>query len=406
VLLLLALVLTVTLLPATAADAAVQRVKPRFFGMTDSDPSSWPNRPVGAMRLWDAGVAWHQIEVAPNQFDWTRLDAVVQEARSNGAKPLLVLGMTPQFHAKKPHAFGLWGEGTSSPPKMWAWKRYVRKVVNRYGSKLDYQVYNEANVVEFWAGTPRQMAKLTKVTYNIVNRIAPRAKVVSPALATRLTGQRKWLRTFYAQRLKRKPVSRFMDIVAVHLYPLPNQGPEESMDIFRSVRTMLGWADVHKPIWNTEINYGLQVGGGGTAKNISRRKEAAYVARTYILNASMNIKRVYWYSWALQDLANTQLTRADGSTVTRAGIAYGVVREWLLRTKMQGCDENRRGTFTCTVTYGKGVKRIYWNPDRRATIRAVGSATRMENLRGTQEKLTGGERIRVGKMPVMIRSKR
>ena len=402
----LALVLTVTLLPATAADAAVQRVKPRYFGMTDSDPSTWPNRPVGSLRLWDSGVAWHQIEVAPNEFDWTRLDAAVRESRSNGAKPMLVLGMTPRFHALKPNAFGLWGTGTSSPPKMWAWKRYVRKVVNRYGAKLDYQVYNEANVVEFWAGSPRQMAKLTKATYTIVNRIAPRAKVVSPAMATRLTGQRKWLRTFYAQRLTRKPVSRFMDVVAVHLYPLPNEGPEDSMDIFRSVRTMLGWAKVRKPIWNTEINYGLQVGGGGTAKDISRRKEAAYVARTYILNASMNIKRVYWYSWSLQGLANTQLTRADGATVTRAGIAYGVVRDWLLGTRMQGCDRDRSGTYTCTASYGDGVKRIYWNPSRLVTIRAVGSATRMENLRGTREKLSGGEGVRVGKAPILIRSKR
>lgn len=402
----LTLVLIATLLPATAADAAVQRVTPRFFGMTDNEPLTWPNRPVGSIRLWDSGVTWRDIETRPGVFDWARLDAVVAKARAEGAKPLLVLGLTPGFHAQNPRDAGLYGRGTSSMPNMKPFRRYVRKAVQRYGSTLDYQVWNEANVLPFFSGTPRQMAKLTKATYEIVNRYAPRAKVVSPALATRLTGQRKWLRTYFAQRLGGIPVKRYMDVVALHLYPLPDQGPEASMSILNSVKTMLRWANVRKPIWNTEVNYGIRVGGGGIASNISRQKEAAFVARTYILNAAGNVKRVYWYSWQVQGLVNTQLTESDGVTLTRAGRAYGVVRDWLVQTSMQGCDRDRRGTYVCTVKNAEGVRRIYWNPSRRATVRAVGSAFEKQTLRGTRERLTGGERIRLGISPVLVSSKR
>ncbi len=76
------------------------------------------------------------------------------------------------------------------------------------------------------------------------------------------------------------------------------------MTLLTAVRTMLKQAGVTKPVWNTEINYGLL--GGGTAKRITASKQAAYVARTFMLNAANNVKRVYWYSWDLQNLANTR----------------------------------------------------------------------------------------------------
>jgi hypothetical protein len=52
------------------------------------------------------------------------------------------------------------------------------------------------------------------------------------------------------------------------------------------------------------------------------------------------------------------------------------------------------------------VKRIYWNPSRRTSIRAVGSATSVQMVLGKQRKLHGGERLSVNYAPIMVRSKR
>ena len=397
--------LALTVLPAQPAEAAVQRVNTRFFGMTDGDPVSWPNAKIGAMRLWDSGVTWRQIETRPGVFTFTTLDSQVRAARTHGARPLIVLGMTPRFHAERPNATGVYGSGSTSMPRLIPWRRYVAKVVGRYGATADYQVWNEANVSDFWKGSPAQMATLTKIVSKVVNGKAPRAKVVGPALATRLTGQRKWLRDFYAQRTGGRKVGGWVDIVSLNLYPLAQDGPEDSITLLNASRTMLRAAGVTKPIWNTEINYGLQTGGGGTARDISRAKEAAYVARTYVLNAAGNVKRVFWYSWQLQQgLANTQLSFPDGD-LTRAGVAYTVVREWLLG-RMQGCSRNGRGTYTCVVAYSDGLRRIYWNPSRTDTVRTAPSATRRENLLGVSEDLRGGETLRVTKLPIMVRSRR
>lgn len=402
----LALGLSVTLLPAEPASAAPQRVTSRNLGMTDSDPVSWPQAKVGAIRLWDSGVTWRNLETSPGVFDFSRLDAQVGAARSRGAEVLLVLGQTPRFHATRPRAFSYYGPGASSMPTLKSWRNYVGKVVRRYkGRGVDYQVWNEANVSGFWSGTKPQLATLTKVTAKVVAANDASALVVSPALATRLTGQRRYLRDFYALRTGGRPVAGWVDVVSLHLYPLAKQGPEASAALLAASRTMLGALRVRKPIWNTEINYGLKTGGGGSATQITKAKQAAFVGRTYILDAAGGVKRTFWYSWTLQGLANTRLTTPGGS-LTPAGTAFRVVGKWLIGTRMLGCTRDGRGTYTCTARYSGGVKRMYWNPSRTVSFRTVPSATRVTTMQGSFRALEGGETLRVGFSPVMVRSGR
>jgi hypothetical protein len=403
--LLAAVALCAPLLSASPAQAATPRVTSTYFGMTDSTPTSWPATRVGSIRLWDSGVTWRHLETSPGVFDFTNLDQQVAVARSHGARPLLTLGSTPRFHATKPNQAALYGRGSASMPRLWAWERYVRKVVSRYGTKVDYQVWNEANVQGFWTGTPRQLAKLTQVTSKIVNANAPAAKLVSPSLGTRLSGQRLWLRNFYAQTVGGRRVARWVDVVSLHLYPLPSQGPEAAMKQLAAARSHLRALGVNKPIWNTEVNYGIQVGGGGTAKDISSRREAALLTRTYVLNIQNGVYRVYWYSWDLQRFANTFLTTPAGA-LTQAGVAFGVVRTWLQGTRASGCSRSSNGTYTCTFKYGSGVKRVYWNPSRKASVQTVSSATRLTYQTGGSTAIRGGKRIGVDFAPVMVRSRR
>jgi hypothetical protein len=398
--------LGLTLLSAAPASATTsQRVTGTFFGMHDGDPTTWPNASIGEIRLWDSNVNWRQIETSNGVFDFTHLDAEVAAARAHGARVLLVLGQTPRFHSTKPSKLGSYGLGAASMPTQTAWTNYVFKVVNRYkGQGVDYQVWNEANVAGYWNGTAAQMAKLTQITSRIVNNNDSSAAVVAPALATRLTGQRKFLRTFYGERVGGKKVSAYVDAVALNLYPVPKGTPEQSMTLLAASRTMLKAAGVNKPIWNTEINYGLL--GGGSANNITRAKEQAYVARTLVLNAENNIRRMFWYAWDLQSLANTQLTMTNGTSLAPAGKSYETVRGWLLGTRTKGCVRDSKGTYTCTLAFSGGVKRIYWNPSRHVTVRAVKSARASVGVFGVAKPLSGGEAIGVGQSPILVRSAR
>jgi hypothetical protein len=96
--------------PTETGPAPIDRA---FFGVHDHDPvgeaaGGWPDGPVGSMRAWDAAVTWRDIEPAPGQYEFGRLDALVDTAEQNDADVLLVLGQTPAFHAVDPTQTATW----------------------------------------------------------------------------------------------------------------------------------------------------------------------------------------------------------------------------------------------------------------------------------------------------------
>jgi polysaccharide biosynthesis protein PslG len=281
-----------------------------FFGMHDSDPvgKSWPKVPVGSLRVWDAGVVWRQVETAPGVYDFGRLDAIVKSARDHKAQTLIVLGQTPTFHARKPKKVGSYGPGAASMPDLAAWTAYVQAVVQRYaGDDVAFQVWNEANVEGYWNGTPRQMAKLTAAARTVVDAVTPKPVLVAPAMAVRNIGQRAGLRDLYAKKVAGVPVADLVDVVSLQLYPEVDAGPERSLELLDAARGILARAGVaaDKPIWDTEVNYGLQ--GGEVATPASTEQQQANVALTYLINAAGGIGRVYWYAWDLHAIADTDL---------------------------------------------------------------------------------------------------
>jgi hypothetical protein len=224
-------------------------------------------------------------------------------------------------------------------------------------------------------------------------------------MATRLIGQRMGIRDFYSRRIGGFPMAHWVDVVSLQLYPGPKERPEHSMDLLAAARSVLSSEGVHKPIWNTEINYGLQIGGGGQAAKITARKQAAYVARTYVLNAAAGIRKVFWYAWDLQTLANTKLSYANG-TVTPAGTTYGVVRSWLLGSRISPCSKDSRGTYHCVVRYSDGVRHIYWNPTRYVSIRTPATTTNWVNQAGVSTRIGSNKSLSIDYAPKMVRTRR
>jgi len=303
--------------------------------------------------LWDTGTNWRDVETSPGHYDFTTLDRAVETARAAGVRPVLVLGQTPSFYASDPDAPGWYGDGAPSAPSSLApWKAYVREVAKRYKTKIDYQVWNEPNVIGFWSGTVAQMATLTAAASATITKVAGRgATVVAPSFPLRLASQQKWFRKYWASKVGGKSVGTFVDVVSANLYPMADQLPEASMKLLRFARSVLPSSARHKPVWNTEINYGLL--GGDVAKEIPEAKQAAFVARTLLLNAGASVRRVFWFKWIVGDIANTHLVdESDGTTLTRAGRAWGVARGWIVGTDVTGCVATSKGKlkglYRCT----------------------------------------------------------
>jgi hypothetical protein len=381
-------------------------IEPAYFGMHDSDPvgDSWPDAPVGAIRVWDSGTVWNQVETSPGTYDWSRLDAIVETARARGAEVLIVLGQTPAFHSRRPEAPGAYGPGAPAMPDLDAWTAYLRAAMTRYtGEDIAFQVWNEANVAGYWAGTPAQMARLTAVARQVADEQPTPPVLVAPAMATRLLGHRAFFRDFYRQRVDGRPVADFVDVLSFQLYPEAGKPVERSMELLDATRALLRieGVDPAKPIWNTEINYGLQ--GGLPATPATEERQVANVVTTYVLNAAYDVERVYWYSWDLQGIADTALVGADNTTKTAAGAAVSVVREWLVGTVPQGCADTREGVWVCRFAAADGTRTVYWNPAGRTVVRTPFASGVTQTVDGGRQPLPlGGTRLEIGPVPVLV----
>ena len=106
--------------------------------------------------------------------------------------------------------------------------------------------------------------------HDVRHRIDRHALVIAPSMVTRLGYQLKGLSKYYHQRVGGKPVWKYVDAVALSLYPLPKYGSRTGVPeghhqaaTDRPGTAAQGGVPGSKPIWNTEVNYGLQSGSNG-----------------------------------------------------------------------------------------------------------------------------------------------
>lgn len=406
-------------LPASAANV---RVRHTLFGMHDGtgSSSSFQHLHEGVVRLWDVGVQWQQIETSRGHYSWARLDQLVSQAQAAHAEVTMVVALTPHFYAARP---------TDPPRNVDRYRAFVRALMKRYRSFhgergiAAYQVWNEANISTFWTGTAVQLARLTRAMDQVRDHVDPRAKVIAPPMVTRLKYQLDGLSRYYHQRLGGVPVWRYVDAVALSLYPLPTYGrrlgvPEDAIRQLGVAERRLRGAGVPraKAIWNTEINYGLQSGsrGGTSARRISESRQAANVVRTYLLNAAAGVKRVFWYRYDMHrlpgggSLSNTLLSALDRpESVTGAGRAYLRAQRWMHGTLLgprhgRPCRADRHGTHRCVIRDATGRRYVYWNPFHAARVRLPKGVHHLQGVLGAVSTVQPGSTLKVGYKPVMV----
>ena len=420
-----AAVLAAVVVPAQAAPAASGiAVSKYFFGMHDSKPESWPKAKVGALRLWDAGVSWREIEKTPGVYDFARLESEVTAARAHGAEITLVLGQTPTFweagvvqpgcDTAPTNAYcSRYGQGASSVPNPDAYFNYVHALaVQFHGRIAALQVWNEANVPGYWAGSATDMAQLTFVAAAAVRDVnktyGTSTKLVSPGFVARSNNG--FIDRYFAAKPAGSAVANFLDVVGLSLYPSAAGGPEDSMTVLSNVRAIMAKRKVSKPIWNTEINYGLAAGGTGKKPPaISSQRQSAYIVRTFLLNANAHVARVFWYAWDLKTIGNTMMTSGSSDTPTAASKAFGLTQSWMTGSRLTGCARYKRGaykgTYVCTLRYKGGVKRVFWNPTKRVRMTMPSTTTYRITLSGRKLKLKHSAKLTVDYRPVLVRSK-
>lgn len=386
-----------------AAPAQAGKIGASWFGIAfhqaAGEPTPYPAVPVSALLV---NASWRQIETSPGVYDFGTLRRLVDAASAHGDRPTLVMGSTPEFYASDfPDTIEFAGPGSTTMPKdIQTWINYVRALAREFGTTVDYLPWNEPCIIEFWSGTMPQMAELVQSASVVLTAEAEPATFLAPSCPARKKYQQALISQMYAQEVGGKPLASWVDAVPVNAYPLENQGPEDAHALFQKVQGILKQQGVKKPIWVTEINYG--VGGVNEAAVISERKQAENVAKTLPLFASLGVKKLMWFGWDVK-WVNTFLTPFGVFTrLTRAGRTWSVARKWILGTTVT-CARKSSGVWTCTAKNSKGVRRIYFRAKGTSTIAPPAGARTRQDMDGITTRLRAGAKITVTTSPVMVK---
>ncbi len=389
---------------SAAPTAEANAVPASLVGMQieGEEVEAWSSAPFGALRLWDNGTAWSQIETSKGVYHWKNLDGALANAKSKGMKDILmVLGTTPTWAASKvtTPVYPPYPGANSAPKNMADWDTWVREVVTRYkGQITSYEIWNEANLKEFFNGTPAQLAEMTKRAYDIIKANDPAAKVVSASPALRLQSA---FDRFYATYLSELAKLNWpVDVLAMHTYPKADGDPVargKLIEMAKKVITDSG-APADMPVWDTELNYGLAGPGALPKQKITGLKAAGWVVRTYIDNLRYGVERSYWYIWTQKPYPLLGIQAYPGSPAEQGFFA---VENWVVGSSFGGCTETGN-VVTCNFTRAGQKSIVAWANTGTAPYSAPAGSTLVCDPAAKCSPVPAGSQLTLTEVPVRI----
>jgi hypothetical protein len=356
-------------------------------------PVDWGTPGVGAswVRLWDAGVSWAQMEPTQGNIDFSKLRASIESAERSGARVLYVLGDTPGWaNGGRPGNFA---------PTTGSALNFIGALKNEFGSRIGaYEVWNEGNLQTYWIGSQQQLAELTK---GIKDVIGDTSMVLAASTGTRATNA---FVTNYGDYLDSlKALGWPVDGYTVHSYPVASAGPVERVGELGQFKTMLALRGAPvKPIWDTEVNYGL-AGLGEGRRVIDDSTGAAYIAQSFIQSIQYGIDTTYWYMWTGtrgdEPILGTQLNPSTPISNT----VWNNLRGMLNGSRMTRCAESDDVGFACQFAPGGGAPfTLMWTRAGTSQVNVSGIGTQVCDLLGNACTPVTNNTVTIGMLPVRV----
>ncbi len=393
------------LLPSSAAQQVGQPgfspIQPTFFGMHihyAATGTRWPSVSFGSWRLWDANVAWAELEPQQGKWKFHLLDSYLALADNHGVELVLTLGMTPTWASARPNepsAYGTKAVGWAAEPARIAdWDDYVWEVATRYKGRIRYwEIWNEPNGGGFYSGTMEQMLEMAQHAYTILKNVDADNVVITPS-AVGVPGIA-WL-----ARYLQAGGGQSADVIGFHFYVYPAP-PEAMLPRIQKVQSLMmlnGVAD--KPLWNTES------GWSRPSVFATDDEMMAFVSRALLLNAVGGVSRFYWYAWDNSSWVTLFMLDPWNSKPTAAAYAYAETEQWITGAQPKGCTVGSDGIWLCDfVGADKNPFWIAWNPAgaMQSSVHLRTGATQLRTLAGQSLELAGRSQIEIGIVPVLLR---
>ena len=362
--------------------------------------AAWASAPFGALRLWDNGTGWSQIETAKGEFKWDNLEGALTNAASKGMTDILyVLGTTPEWASANAGEDDYPQPGAASAPdNLEDWDEWVTAVVENFGDQIPYyQIWNEANLANFYSGTPAEMAEMTKRAHDIIKAANPDALIVAPSPSTRIEAS---FDRFYPEYLAElEKLDWPVDVWTLHSYPDGEGTPATRAELIERFKASLETAGAPElPIWDTEINYGIAGPGDIPGREITGAEAAGYVVRTYIDDLRLGVDRSYWYIWSLKPLDFLGIQALPGSDAEQGFFALD---NWVVGALFDGCTETD-GAVICDFNRDGTSWIVAWAEDGEATYTTPDNSQLVCDPLATCQEAAPGTEITLTEVPVRV----
>jgi len=356
-------------------------------------PVDWGTPAVGAswIRLWDSGVTWAEVETSDNNFNFTKLRASIAAAESQGSRVLYVLGNTPGWaNGGKP--------GNVAPTNNATAVDFISRLNSEFGGRIAaYEVWNEGNLSTYWDGSQTQLAQLTK---GIKDTVGGSSQVFAASTATRATNA--FITNYGAYLEELGKLGWPVDAYTVHSYPIASGGPDQRVAELAQFKTLLALRGAPvKPIYDTELNYGL-AGLGEGRRAIDDSTGAAYIAQSYIQSMQYGVDSTFWYLWTGTrgnfDLLGVQL---DPSTPVSNAV-WNNLRGLVTGQRITRCVDSGN-IRACQFASGSGVQStMLWTSIGTAQVNVTGLGSQVCSLVDKACTSVGNAPVTVGMLPVRI----
>ncbi len=293
----------------------------------------------------EAGIGWERIVFewrylqpnGPGDWDTSHIpDQWLRDARKGGRMVVGLLKNAPSW-ATGSDLLGAVPQGLDLPiddPGN-SWARFVRKVVDYYGSRWaihHWIIYNEPDIrpedtpnFEF-AGTVEDYYQMVKVAYQV-------AKATDPKAVIHLAGFTFWQDTVHGRHLYLERFLRvadadpeahkndlFFDVLTVHVFA----GTDSVWRMTQLLKSMPQSFGYPKPVWIDEFNVRITADSGWPiqpAKDgevpVTLADQAAFIVQASALALAAGVDRLSVYKLYDNDVADGYeawgLIRADGT---------------------------------------------------------------------------------------------
>ncbi|MFZ0732889.1 MAG: hypothetical protein WAM79_11240 [Candidatus Sulfotelmatobacter sp.] len=458
---------------STTSVGTTAQISQKYFGMHLNSPNApWPFFPFGGQRLWAAGVSWAQINTAANTYDWSLFDQWMSEAQPHGVDIVYTLARTPQWASQQPSDSSCSsGPGECDPPLDLnkdgsgtdaTWISWVSAIAQHSLSDKNsglpgisyYEIWNEWNSNVYWNpqyGTTAQLVRMEEDARCVVEgapsglsctknasvfpqgtALDPNAKIVSPspvgAAADGMLGEvAASLTTYFSTSVSGYAGGTFSDEIGFHGYvgtgtkgntgggsPLPCPVAENVNTVISDMsQTLNSYPDSAssggslKPLFDTEAGWSEAPVEGFT----DLERQAAFLPRYLLLQASSNISRVYWFAW--DSKTDSSLYNDTTGQTTPAATAYQQVNTWTVGATVSKtcsatgtvwtCGFSRSGGYSALAVWDAGQDCTTSNcPTTTFTVPAGGYTEYLDVAGDPATTLNGASSVQIGAKPILL----